>query len=489
MRHYANTTAVLLAVWLLAIAHSIGQNTESEGFAPVSDRRTPVALDSRRELFVDHFLIERLHGDAALHLHQPRPEEVVLVTDRPWEGNTCAYYTVFEDEGRYRMYYRGSHFDEEAEAPGHLEVTCYAESHDGIHWSKPNLGLYEFEGSKENNIVWDGIGTHCFTVFKDTNPQCAPEARYKAISRGRPRGEKGLYVFQSPDGIHWSLIRDQPVITEGAFDSQNLAFWDAHAGVYREFHRTFTGGVRAIMTGTSEDFVNWTDPVLVSYGDAPAQHLYTNAVLPYAQAPHVLLGFPTRYLPDEGQRVEPTFMTSRDGGRTFFRWLDPVIPENAPRDRGGNRSNYMAWGLLRLPNNAEEYSVYATEAYYTGTDSRLRRFSYRVDGFVSLRAGDQGGELLSKPITFKGDRLSVNFATREGGHLRVELQDGEGRVIEGYALADCVAMDGDSIQQMVRWKGRDGETLDHLAGQPIRIRFVLSRGDLYAFAFGDEDGR
>lgn len=115
----------------------------------------------------------------------------MLVTDKPWEDNTSAYYTIFRDGDLYRAYYRGSHWDEQAKKAAHPEVVCYAESKDGIHWIKPELGLCEFNGSKQNNIVWNGIGTHCFAAFKDTNPDCAADARYKGIARGRPTGKKG----------------------------------------------------------------------------------------------------------------------------------------------------------------------------------------------------------------------------------------------------------------------------------------------------------
>jgi hypothetical protein len=439
----------------------------------------PLAIGSRLELFADDYVIDKLEGDASLYLHRPEPQEVVLVTDKPWEGNTSAYYTIFRDGDLYRAYYRGSHFDEVAKKATHPEVVCYAESKDGIHWTKPNLGLFEFDGSKQNNIVWDGIGTHCFAAFKDMNPDCTADARYKGIARGRPTGKKGLYVFKSPDGIHWTRIKDEPVITNGYFDSQNLAFWDAHAGTYREYHRTFVDKVRAIMTGTSSDFVNWTEPVLLDYGDAPNQHLYTNAIQPYDRAPHILLGFPTRFLPAEGQRVEPTFMASHDG-LNFKRWLDPVIPEDAPKDREGNRSNYMTWGLVQLPGNEKEYSVYATEAYYTGPDSRVRRFTYRVDGFVSLHGTGQGGSLVTKPLVFDGDELQLNFATQVGGKVRVELQNTAGKPLDGFALSDCQPMQGDSIKQAVSWSG--GKLSSH-AGKPVRVRFEVNNGDVYSFKF------
>lgn len=269
----------------------------------------PLAIGDRRELFVDGWVIERLEGDAVLRLNRPEPREVVLVTDQPWEGNTCAYYTIFQDGDLYRMYYRGAHFDERSGRAAHREVTCYAESRDGIHWHRPDLGLFEFNGSKANNIVWDRIGTHNFTPFKDSNPDASSETRYKALGSG----PGGLYAFQSPDGIHWKLMQDGPVITQGRFDSQNLAFYDSYAGLYREYHRGFRDGVRDIMTGTSHDFRHWTEPRYLEYPGAPREHLYTNAIMPYPRAPHILIGFPTRFLPERGQQTEPTFMTSRDG--------------------------------------------------------------------------------------------------------------------------------------------------------------------------------
>lgn len=441
-----------------------------------------IEIGERRELFVDDALIDETAGDLALKLHRPQPAEVVLTTDKPWEGNTSAYYTVLHDKalGLYRMYYRGSHFDTATKKAAHPEVTCYAESKDGVNWTKPELGLFEFDGSKKNNIVWKGIGTHCMAVFKDANPACPPEARYKAIGRGRPTGKKGLYVSQSPDGIHWSFIKNEPVITEGYFDSQNLAFWDTHSQTYREYHRTFVNGVRAIMTGTSDDFVNWTKPELLSYGDAPNDHLYTNAVQRYERAPHLLIGFPTRYLPKEGQRVEPVFMASRDG-TTFKRWPDAVIPEDAPQDRSGNRSNYMTWGMVQLPGNDREYSVYATEAYYTGPDSRVRRFTYRVDGFVSATGGSQGGTLTTKPIQFRGSQLEINFATQGKGQVRVELQTADGKAIPGFTLNNCSPLTGDATARKVQWNTK--AVLPSWAGKPIRVKFEVTDGELYSYRF------
>lgn len=441
----------------------------------------PVDIGSRRELFVDNLLVGELAGDAQLKQHQPEAQEVVLVTDKPWEGNTCAYYTIFQDGDLFRMYYRGSHYDEQAKQSGHPEVACYAESTDGIHWQKPNLGVVEWEGSTDNNIVYDGIGTHNFTPFKDENPNCPADQRYKALGRGKGKAVRGLYAFSSPDAIHWKLMQEEPVITKGAFDSQNLAFWDPQLGKYREYHREFRG-VRDIMTGTSDDFLHWTEPVFLKYPGVELEHLYTNAIRNYSRAPHILLGFPTRYQKSNSQ-VEPTLMASRDG-LSFQRWLEPVIPITAPQDRDGNRSNYMAWGLLRLPGDKDHLSVFATEAYYTGPDSRLRRFTFRPDGFVSLTAGDAEGALVTPPLKFAGGKLFLNYQTQPGGFVRVQLEDAQGQPLKGFSSDACEKLSGDHVDGQVTWKS--DAKLASLAGQPVRLRIELKNADVYSLQFRDK---
>ncbi|MBC8354559.1 MAG: hypothetical protein H8E66_21395 [Planctomycetes bacterium] len=471
----------------------------------------PIDVGTRRELFVDDHVVEKIEGDARLELQQPAPREVALVADKPWEGNLSAFYTVFRDRDSSdgdicRMYYRGAHYDTKSSKQTHRQLVCYAESKDGIHWTKPNLGLVEFEGSKENNIVWGGAGGHCFTPFKDTNPNCPPEERYKALSQvhktGKAdhavRGEMTVFAYTSPDGIHWT-ISDLPLITKGDFDSQNVAFWDPHAGLYREYHRArilrkpdgelvigvsrAAEGIRSIMTGTSKNFLNetsWSEPTPLEFTDHIGdQHMYTSAVMSYPRAPQILIGFPTRLLPEQGNRVEPILMVSRDG-RTFKRWDKPVIPEDAPEDRKGNRSNYMAWGLVPTSGNDREYSVYASENYLSTTHTRLRRFLYRVDGFVALRGGELGGQLTTRPLNVAGGQLEINYLARPGGHVRVEIQDAGGKPLAGFAAADCDPLDGDEIAKMVTWK-TDGD--GPFTERPVRVRFEVKDADVYSFRF------
>ena len=444
----------------------------------------PLELGDRRELFVDDYLVGELSGSAERKLQLPTPGDVVLTTDQPWEGNTSGYFTLFQDGDLYRMIYRGWHHDEKTMKEIHDEVTCYAESKDGIHWVKPELGLYEWEGSKANNIIMTGLPSHNFTAFKDTNPNAKPEAKYKAV--GRAKG--GLIGFQSPDCIHWKPVQAKPIITDGAFDSQNLVFWDPTIEAYRDYHRGFRPAVdgskrrvRDILYASSKDFLHWPKPEYLKYPGAPDQHLYTNAILPYERAPHILLGFPTRYRPNDSQ-VEPILMSSRDG-LTFHRWNEAVIPPDAPADRQGNRSNYMAWGILDLPDNDEQLAVYGTEAYYEGPNGRLRRFIYRKDGFVSLHADKSGGELVTKPLTFTGKHLHLNYLTGPGGSVQVEILDAKGQPLADFALSKCQSLSGDELDQAVQWNG--AADLSELNGKPVKLRLVLKNADVYAVRFGE----
>ncbi|MBD3673160.1 MAG: hypothetical protein HUJ26_06500 [Planctomycetaceae bacterium] len=426
-----------------------------------------INVGDRLELFADDYLIDTMSGDVRQQLLKPEPQEVVFVTDEAWEGNTSGYYTVFRDGDIYRMIYRGWQHDEQKKA-AHKEVTCYAESKDGIHWTKLKLGLFEWDGSKENNIVWRGPGTHNFTAFHDTNPAAPPESRYKALGGGRG----GLLPFQSSDCKHWELIGEKPVITNGAFDSQNLAFWDEDREEYRAYWRYFGNGVRAIRTATSKDFIHWENEADLSYNEGtPNEHLYTNAIQKYFRAPHLFIGFPTRY-DAKSQQVEPILMTSRDG-QTFHRYDDPVIPRTAPKDRNHNRSNYMAWGMFQLPGKSKEISVYATENYYEPTPGRVRRFVYRVDGFVALRAGANGGKVATKPLKYKGQRLLINYIVRPGGNLRIEAINEAGTVI-----GKSKPLRGDAIDQPVEWEKDPG-----LSEGVVRLHFILKNADVFSIRF------
>ena len=448
----------------------------------------PIHLGGRWELFVDRYLIEQVQGAVELRLHEPTPQEVAIVHDRPWEGNSCGYHTIFQDGPIYRMYYRGWNHNMSNEKQTHPAVVCYAESRDGIHWERPTLDLVEFQGSRQNNIIWAGVGTHNFVPFKDTNPQCPSDARYKAVARGEDEYNKTLFAFKSSDGLHWQLFSEKPILTEGAFDSQNLAFWDTVRQEYRCYFRDSHEGRRDIKVSTSQGFLQWTEPQWLQFPEAPKEHLYTNAIMPYYRAPHLLIGFPTRYLPDRGSLTEGLFMSSRDG-RTFHRWPEAFIRPGLNSDKWHNRSNYIWWGLVEtqspLPGAGKELSLYTNEGYYFESKAaKTRRYSCRIDGFVSLHASFAGGEVLTKPLLFAGDKLVVNFATAAAGGLQVQIEGPDERPVPGFAFSDGPEIYGDALERTVKWQR--GDDVSPLAGKPIRLRFALRDADLYAFGFRDQ---
>ena len=153
---YMETWTLLCAACCVVMLGALCARGAADDGGPVRD------IGSRLELLVDDWLIERMDG-VDLRLHHPTEREVALTFDRPWEGSTCCYVTVFPDGDIFRMYYRGSDYDVVTKKSTHPELVCYAESTDGIHWTRPNLGLHEFAGSKDNNIIWMHPAPHNFT--------------------------------------------------------------------------------------------------------------------------------------------------------------------------------------------------------------------------------------------------------------------------------------------------------------------------------------
>jgi hypothetical protein len=210
------------------------------------------------------------------------------------------------------------------------------------------------------------------------------------------------------------------------------------------------------------------------------------------RAPHILIAFPTEYTDRFAvAQVHPILMTSRDGGHSFLRRREPLIPGSAPQQRDGNRANFMAHGLVR--GNEREYFVYATEGYgYEDPEwkrksfvprTRLRRFTFRVDGFVSVRFGPDGGTIVTKPFVLNGSQLELNYIAwpRPAGEIRVEIQDANGQPLKGLTLNDCKPLRGDEIDHPVTWQS--GLTPGDYAGKPARLQFQFKHADLFSFRF------
>ena len=140
----------------------------------------------------------------------------------------------------------------------------------------------------------------------------------------------------------------------------------------------------------------------------------------------------------------------------------------------------MTVGVGVVPTGPAEISLYYKEHNLRPT-ARFRRGGLRTDGFVSAYAPFGGGEMLTKPLAFAGSELVLNYATSAAGSLRVEVQDTEGRPLEGRSLADCGEIFGDEIERVVSWSG--GSDVSDLAGTPVRLRLAMEEAHVYSLRF------
>ena len=468
--------------------------------------KDPIALGSRRELFVDRLLIDRLEG-CDLVLHEPRDCGRVLALDNAWEGPLSGYTTVLRDGDRFLMYYRG--ISEPGLDGSDHERACLAESSDGITWTKPNLGLYQFNGSPENNLVLEKAApaTHNFCPFIDTRPNVPASERFKAVGGNVDK----LWAFVSADGRQWKRWGDGPLITKAdvpiphnhLFDSQNVAFWSESEGCYVCYFRVWDG-VRKIARTTSADFHSWTPAVLMEqvHDDgsgpvaAPTEHLYTNQTSPYFRAPHIYIATAARFF--EGRQVlseaeakalgvDPGYfkdtsdavLLSSRGGSTYDRtFLSAFIKPGIGASNWVSRTNYPALNIVQT--GPHEMSLYVNHDYAQPT-AHVRRYSLRLDGFSSIEAGSTTGTVVTRPFTFTGTHLSINFSTSAAGGLRFALETPDGTPIPGFTLADCREQIGNEIDRTVRWG--DSSDLSTLSGKPLRLKVELRDANLFALQF------
>lgn len=451
-----------------------------------------IPIGNRVELMVDRHLIADMRK-VKFKLNPPERKEIVLRMERPWEGKSSGIYScVFRDGDKFRMYYRGTaelvHDD-----MNDGQFACYAESVDGVHWERPNLGLVEFNGSSMNNILMKGHLLHNFSPFLDENPDCPADRPYKAISGNY---KEGLVGYTSADGVHWERIREDPLITEGAFDSHNLAFWDPNQGSYVCYSRYFRkgaadtpmfSGIRAIQSCTSTDFLTWSAQRPNTYGEGvPYEHFYTNAVTPCPGAEHLYLSFPMRFMP-ERNKIEGfpkvgisdnIFMTSRDGihwDREFLEsWTKPGLdPKNWTE-----RSLIVARGVIETSPN--EFSFYINE-HYEWEDAYIRRLTIPRHRFASIHAGYEEGSFITKPLVFEGNQLVLNYGTSAIGSVNVQFEEASGEPIDGFRFEDFGELYGDELGGSTRWGERSDVSV--LAGKPVCLRFRLRDADVYAFQF------
>lgn len=464
------------------------------GAAPAASApRSPADLAGPWQLFVDdENVVEKVNVARAYHAFEKASANPVLVPEKPWEGATVYVYgTVLpsEEGAGYRMWYHSW-------AGGEYHM-LYADSPDGLHWNKPELGLTVFDGNKQNNILLR-------RTKEDHNPQViytpwesAPERRYKLMNwdygRTPPANTvSGYYGACSPDGIHWTDAPKNPVLRDPIGDVGNFT-WDARAARYIGYPKQFTDvrGFRRRCTGFAEtkDFENWPAPQLVltpdEYDDRwagqPGQHtdFYGLCGFPYES---MYLGFLWIFRITDGGNDGPIFVelvSSHDG----VHWTR----QEAPRPPILPLGPEGAWdsGML-FTTNQPLVEGGTIKLYYGGFNAThavdaargaIGLATLRKDGFASLDAGGEEGSITTTPIKNTRGALAVNYACRDGS-LRVEVLNEQGAVIEGYGRGECLPLSGDSVNEPVRWKTRNALPE---APDTIRLRFLPRNASLYSF--------
>ncbi len=474
-----------------------------------------VVLRNLRELFVDDFLV-REKSCLEYRLGVPLPAGTALKLDQPWAGRWGAYVTIISDGKKFPMDYRGGFGAKENQ-----DLTCYAESGDGITWKRPTLGLFSVNDSKENNGVL-GVGeptgaTHNFSPYYDSRPGVPADERYKAVGGGAGNNRtlkfsglvRGLYRFASADGINWRRLAGEPLFTDFALDSQNILTWLPAEQCFAIYLRTWTGdkkgvkfaynSVRTIARSVSKDFATWSEPKRMTFDQGGVENLYTNTTQPYFRAPHILVSMPFRFVSDRhvlddeklkrydidqsmGKGVsDAVFMSSRGGTEYQRKFLESFVRPGIDPGSWAARSNLPAYGVI--PTGPTEMSFFIVRGY-SSNQPRIERMAMRLDGFASLHAGFAQGYAITKPVRIDGNRFSLNLSTSANGYAKVVLLDEAGGELPGFGEADASELVGDSIDLTAAWKGP--RKLTELKGRPLQIKFILRDADLYSFAILDE---
>lgn len=476
----------------------------------------PVQVSRDRQLFVDDFLISSATNlRRVIHPVEKYAGNPILLPVKPWEGQyTLLYGTVMrdEEEGIWKAWYSTlNQFRYIRNIFPESTYLCYATSRDGIHWDKPALGAISYRGSTENNIVMQadelpdqhisGI-LDSVSVIKDRHDPDRSRRYKMMIWHGNERlvngkWEKnlkpplpmGYYVAFSADGIHWRT-QSEPVFTYNPVRDTMNFMWDPRGQKYIAFVKEQVEHKRARFISESTDFLHWTAPAPMLAADSrddPAVELYNNTGFYYQG---MYLGLMTIFHPRPLDHIylDVQLISSRDG-RHWDRVGDrtPIIP-------AGRMNIDWDFGFQSPASNPpvrvgdELWIYYSGRSYRHPVEGQGREPNHgaiglgklRLDGFVSMDAGETEGVLVTRPLRFEDAGLFVN-ADASKGEVRVEVLDEDGRPVTGYTKNDAVALERDGTRARARW--RSAADLSALRGRTIRLKFYLRRASLYSFVF------
>ncbi len=457
------------------------------------------ALSSKPRIFVDFHDVElmenvtRVFHQAVKHGAQP-----VLGQEAAWEKHSGMTASVIfdEDEGVFKAWYLAGFY-----AEGEEHVQCYAVSRDGVCWERPNLGLHEALGSKDNNIVVPASHhegkDHWESMLKDPIDESDANRRYKAIGWSSYDWDgpmSGIYTATSSDGYSWKHT-PEPVFRfhprPGTDDLGPVG--DAQSmmiDTLRKRYVAFLRGGLDRLISFSDDFVTWTPPRPFLRALNEEESLYNNTGFVYGEQ---YLGFLTHF--DKRPRHQTQtlrLLTSRDGENWSRIPGDPLIPlgkvgewdrfqillTGAPPIRVGDKLFIYYRGTARRHAKvAREYDPAIFPDQDPGTMS-IGLATLRLDGFSSMNASFDGGSITTRPYRFVGSMLLLN-AKSDYGKVLVELLDEDDTPIQGYSRGECAPVETDGVDVPVRWKG--GLSLADLEGRPVKVKFHLFNARLYSY--------
>ena len=460
-----------------------------------------------RRLFLDAMVVEKQHGlERTFHVAQKYSGNPVIRADKPWEisryyGGPYLYGTVMWDEGKLRMWYH-------VHQGGYMN--CYAESTDGIHWTKPNLGLVEFKGSKANNIfLWRCTDSNehppyassgrCHNPSVIKRPWVAdPATRYALFCYGVDY--RHARVAFSPDGLHWTFAPQ--TAEKGLFRSADVLnfFYDPYKARYVATWKTGSRRGRAVGVVVSKDGLTWTKPVVgpvfvADDLDPDATQIYGMPVFPY-QGLYIGLAwiYNARWFKYGSYTDKRMYEVEKDSPCTvdvqlawswdLINWTRPPRRHPfIPRGKSGEFDSGMIY-TARAPVVVNDKLYF----YYGGWDgthnspkskANIGLATLRLDGFCSMRAGAKEGWLISRRERFRIPKVTINARTWDDGYVAAELLDTNNQPVPGFTRKECIPFRGDSFRHVLTWKA---EALpDAMVGVDKKIRFYLKNAELYSY--------
>ena len=506
-RQFLQACAAFLA------AKSVGAD---EGLFEPANRPVPGVTDigSRKQAFLDDQLIfeaskiKPIMTSPELYAGNP-----VITSDRPWElGRGGVSYSgqsvLFDEEEKiFKMWYGASDF------PNARRPWCYAVSEDGYHWEKPELGIYEFEGSKKNNIIttW-GDPTYANVIKDPRDPD--PARRYKAMGEyDGPRANQGggAVVAFSPDGLHWTEYPGK-VMSHGPDlgDGPTLMGWDPKIKKFVFWPRPGHGiapevygmghhrHIRSHGYTTSDDFIHWTPTRVMLTPDHDERFDHHYLTLTGCIDGEFYVGL-NGMLETYQQTVRIYLMSSRDG--FHWTWIDRKEPflgraEIGVGD-GGQMPHSCPSGPIIHKGKVLIYYTAVSDVYYgKGKNPGPNRPTIALctlpqDRWVGLTAGPYRATIVTHSLKFTGSKLLVDIEA--GVHrqarratprfdecdVRLALEDQSGGQIEGFTIDRCQPLLTSGVHE-INWRGAD---VGKLEGKPVRIRFEMRNAGLYTIQF------